>query len=38
MENFGEPVDVCIWGGVTTVHGPCSVRVCCVSRAERVQF
>ena len=30
VENFGEPVDVCIWGSVA-VHCPCLVGVCCVS-------
>ena len=36
--NFGEPLDVCIWGSIA-VHCPCLVRVCCVScvsHAERV--
>ena len=35
MEHFGESLGVCIWGSVA-VHGPCLVRICCVSRAERV--
>ena len=35
MDNFGESVDVCSWGSVA-VHCPRLVRVCCVSRAERV--
>ena len=42
VENFGEPVDVCMWGSVAVhvaVHCPCLLRVCCVpcvSRAESV--
>ena len=34
MENFGEPVDACIWGSVV-VHCPRLVWVCCVPCAER---